>query len=271
MTEGGRARARVSVGIVEDHPITRHGLLAALATAGFGSLMAAESTESLVRMPQVVLCDLSLPPGCRQGAEAVEWLVGHGVQVIAFSAVGTADTQLAALAAGARGFLHKSAGADRIAAAVDAVAASGYWIEPALAGWLLQDLQDGAAPVGEDRRRQLAVLRALAQGDELEDLDRDQYWPAGTSHRVVVEAVAVFRVRDQRHRPSPRELEVIDCIGYRGMSVRRAAAELGMSESTVRTHLQSIKEKYLRLNPSVNPGLTPKAIAILWSSAQPRP
>ena len=267
-----RPRSTLTVGVVEDHPITRQGLLAALAAAGFGAVAAAESVEALPGAPDVVLCDLSLPPGRVQGAAAVEALVGRGCQVIAFSALAGAAAQLGVLAAGARGFVPKASQVPALLDAVDRVAAGGLWVEPQLAGWLLQDVQDagpGAAAGEAGRRAQVSVLAALAQGDRLEEHDRHRHWPPGTSAAVLAEAVAAFRARDGRRRPSPREWEVIDCIGRRGMGVRQSAEALGVSESTVRTHLQAVKEKYLRRDPQAGAALTPKTVATLWAAELP--
>jgi predicted transcriptional regulator len=46
-------------------------------------------------------------------------------------------------------------------------------------------------------------------------------------------------------------------IARRGMTQRRAAAELGISEATVAEHLQNIKETYLRTHPGARADTTP--------------
>lgn len=258
--------SQIHVGVVEDHPVTLRGLAGELIAAGLTRLVVAESTEALTEFPQVVLCDLHLPPGCRQGAEAVRFLVGEGCMVIAFSALATAESQLAALAAGAVGFVPKTAAGNLFRTAVETVARGGHWIRPDLAGWLLEEVRATSSARGQRDQRVEMLLQALAQGDDVQEFERWNRLPAGTARTLMGRVLVEHRARwSCAVAPSPREAEVIDAVARRRMHYRQAAEALGMAESTLKTHLKAIKDKYLRAHPEASPDLTPKSIAILWA------
>lgn len=259
-------RNRLAIGVVEDHPLTRAGIVASLASAGYGAVHTVASTEEFTALPDLVLCDLTLPEGCRQGGDAIAWLADHGAAVVAFSQLASARAQLAAVAAGANGFVHKTAEPQEVVTAIDVVADGGHWIGPQLAGWLLQDVRSHSAPGARDRsHRHEEILRAVAQGDTLTEFEARHRLPAGTGGATLADAIAAYRARSRQYQPSPREREVIDCIAVRGMTAPQTAAHLGVSERTVRTHLESIKDKYRWVDPVAHQRLTPKMAAHLWA------
>ncbi|HYC60443.1 MAG TPA: response regulator transcription factor [Thermoanaerobaculia bacterium] len=108
--------------IVDDHPIVREGLVAALhgkgdieVAGGFGS--AEEGIAAAARLkPDVVILDLELP-----GLSGLEAIVKFAAPVLMLSAYGTDDEIDRALAAGAKGYLLKGAPLDEIERAIAAL------------------------------------------------------------------------------------------------------------------------------------------------------
>ena len=162
-TRGGPPEARVL--LVEDHGAVRRGLELYLTAEGFRVVGAAPDAETALQMaaetnPHVVVVDVLLPG--QSGVELIRRMVAAdpAVRAIAFTAL--ADEQVtAALAAGARGFVHKAAPPERLAAAIRTVAAGGTFL----------DVEHGheeptAAPAGAANLtvREREILFLLSQG-----------------------------------------------------------------------------------------------------------
>jgi two-component system NarL family response regulator len=171
--------------IVDDHPVVREGLVAALARrADFTIAAAYASAEELLASridADVVLLDLELP-----GMSGIEAIPRIPVPVLVLSAY-AADEQLdAVLRAGARGYLLKGASVDEIERAI----------------------------------------RAVARGERALD--------TRIASRVAALADAP--------RLSPRERDVLHLV-VEGQSNKEIAANLGVTERTVKFHVTSIFNK----------------------------
>jgi DNA-binding NarL/FixJ family response regulator len=117
--------------VVDDHPLVRDGLAGLLATLPEVQIVGSASTaeEALAHLeenaPDVVLMDINLPG--TSGVEATRQIatVAPATKVLMVTMVDDDDSVLAALAAGARGYILKEASAEEITAAVATVAAGG--------------------------------------------------------------------------------------------------------------------------------------------------
>jgi DNA-binding NarL/FixJ family response regulator len=114
--------------VVDDHPVVRTGLRAALLGAddievvGEAASVAEAVAECVALSPHVVLMDVQLADG--SGIDATTRLVRArpGTGVLMMTMYGDEDTVRAALAAGARGYLLKGASGPDVIAAVRSVA-----------------------------------------------------------------------------------------------------------------------------------------------------
>jgi DNA-binding NarL/FixJ family response regulator len=159
----------IRIAVVDDHPIVRQGLVAALEDeADFqvvGAAGSAEDALTLVRRvgPEVVLLDLELPG--MSGVDAIPRLLeaSPSTRVLVFTAYDTDERVLSAIRAGAKGYLLKGATAADIARAVRAVASGGSALEPRVAAKLVAAVgaPRGAGPLTSRERE---VLRLVAQG-----------------------------------------------------------------------------------------------------------
>jgi DNA-binding NarL/FixJ family response regulator len=165
------------VAIIDDHPAIREWFTqAAGRSRGLTLLCAKPSVESFdcemrarrrasKPLPEVVLLDLSLAAGHRSGAAGVAALVAAGFAVLVLSASEDGQTVIAALEAGARGYVTKAAPTTEVLAAVRAVAAGNHYISPTLASFLLRASREGRRPVLTDRERQVLALIATGMTD----------------------------------------------------------------------------------------------------------
>src|SRR5262249_56006985 len=108
---------------------------------------AADGEEALAvvarHRPDVVLMDLRMPR--LDGVEATRRLVAGepGVGIVALTTYADDETVIAALQAGARGYLTKDAGADQIRAAIERVAAGEAALDPAVQRHLVAAVAEG--------------------------------------------------------------------------------------------------------------------------------
>jgi DNA-binding NarL/FixJ family response regulator len=162
--------------IADDHPIVRDGLALILATAADIEVVgeAADGEEALRLVerlhPDVLVLDLAMPGV--DGVEAIRRLRanGSGAGILVFTAYDTDDRILAALRAGAAGYLLKGAPREDVFAAIRTVAAGGSLLPPVVATRLLRHVR-GDEPEPEDLTpRQREVLRLLAQGQQNKEI-----------------------------------------------------------------------------------------------------
>ena len=143
--------------IVDDHPIVREGLVAALhgkgdieVVGGFGS--AEEGIAAAGRLkPDVVILDLELP-----GVSGIDAIAQFSVPVLMLTAYGTDDEVERALAAGAKGYLLKGAPLDDLERAIAAVSRGESYLDSRVTAQLLS--RGGRARLTTREREVLRLL-----------------------------------------------------------------------------------------------------------------
>jgi DNA-binding NarL/FixJ family response regulator len=167
--------ARIRVMVVDDHPLWRDAVEHDLAQAGLAVVaVAATGREALARFPaarpEVVVLDLQIP--APDGVEVTAEIVRQdpSVRVLILSASGDHADVLAAVKAGATGYLVKSASREELLTAVRRVAQGDPVFTPGLAGLVLGEFQrmsDEPTP-GRDAQtlteRETEVLKMVAKG-----------------------------------------------------------------------------------------------------------
>ena len=168
---------KITVMVVDDHPIWREGVARDLTEAGFDVVATASTgTEALTRAtavrPRVVVLDLQIP--APTGVEVTARLVKDDptVRVLILSASGEQEDVLEAVKAGSTGYLVKSASRAELLSAVARVAEGDTVFTPGLAGLVLGEyrrLSDtpGSSANPETPRlteRETEVLRLVAKG-----------------------------------------------------------------------------------------------------------
>lgn len=168
----------VRVMVVDDHPMWRDGVARDLAEAGYQVVAAVGEGGQAVRVaaavsPAVVVLDLQLPD--RSGVEVIRGLAGTAPQarVLVLSASGEHQDVLAAVKAGATGYLVKSAGRAEFLDAVARTADGEAVFTAGLAGLVLGEYRrlaagpstgDGGAVAPRLTDRETEVLRLVAKG-----------------------------------------------------------------------------------------------------------
>jgi DNA-binding NarL/FixJ family response regulator len=200
MTFPTDTRALIRVAVIEDHPLYREALLQVLADTGrIDVVAAAGSVEQFLAddPPEelVVVLDLHLPG--RSGPNAIYHLTTLGHRVLVVSAGDERDEVMAALSAGARGYVPKSADAAEIGRAIESVAQGGNYVSPGLAAKLLSTgpaVEQAHLPALSERERE--VLALLAAGERDHDIAEE----LGISVRTVRSHLDRIREKTGRRR-----------------------------------------------------------------------
>lgn len=200
---------RVSVAVVDDHPLFREGVAHTLSSqpdievVGEGATAQEALAIAAERLPDVMLLDVSMPGG---GIHAVRKITTEFpvVKVVMLTVSEDEEDVTAALRSGARGYVLKGVAARELVGIVRAVAAGEVYVTPSLAASLLFELS-GASSSGHgggDGRHQTSLL------DELTERERQ-----------ILERVAA------------------------GDSNKEIGAHLHLSEKTVKHHMTNILQK----------------------------
>jgi NarL family two-component system response regulator LiaR len=200
---------QISVLVVDDHPLMRQALCALLEDEADITVVAeavngAEAvTKALALRPDVTIMDLLIP--VKDGVEAIRAICEDqpGQRILAFSSASEDSRVLAAIQAGAMGYLGKDAQPAEILNAVRAVANGEHSIDREV---MFKILQKSSLPTG------FAGPPPAARKDDL--------WSKLTR----------------------REKEILNLIAD-GLSNRAIAQHLFLSEATVRSHLYHLLNK----------------------------
>ncbi|WP_459968839.1 response regulator [Nocardioides pyridinolyticus] len=154
--------------VVDDHPMWRDAVERDLADAGLDVVaVAANGREAVARFPaarpDVVLLDLQIPEPDGVAVTAAIAQRSPETRVLILSASGEQADVLAAVKAGATGYLVKSASREELVDAVRRVAAGEPVFTPGLAGLVLGEFQRDPeqTPLTE---RETEVLKLVAKG-----------------------------------------------------------------------------------------------------------
>jgi DNA-binding NarL/FixJ family response regulator len=162
------------VAIVDDHPMFRMGLAAAIDEMDgielVGEAQRADQVAAVVDAthPEVVLLDVRLVDG--SGLEVNRWMAAHHplVKVIMLTMSEDHDTVLTALRDGACGYLVKGAGPQRVEHALRAVAAGDVVLDRDLAAAVTELVEvrraDASRPFPQLTEREFGILELLAEG-----------------------------------------------------------------------------------------------------------
>ena len=168
----------IRVVLADDHPLFREGLRFTLEQAD-GILVVAEASDGQEALsaaaehrPDVVVMDLAMPRV--DGLAATARLAESGLHVLVLTFSEEDASVLAAMRAGALGYLRKGADPDQVVSAVRATAAGHAVFGPGIAGRMLEVFADrGRAATSrfpELSRREHEILQHLAGGASTKEI-----------------------------------------------------------------------------------------------------
>ncbi|OPG07903.1 response regulator transcription factor [Microbispora sp. GKU 823] len=236
--------------VVDDQAVVRDGLVLLLGLLPdievVGSASDGEAALRLVagERPDVVLMDLRMPR--MDGVEATRRIRAEfpDTQVVVLTTYTDDESVFAALRAGARGFLTKSADAEEIARAVTTVMNGDAQLDPGVQRRLLNTVTGtgggtGTAPPGE-------TPGPAARPDHRSRFSPRHAREAARARRTPGAGTPDAGTSSGAGTPpgglTPREAEVLRLIA-RGLSNAEIAAALFIGEATVKTHINNLFAK----------------------------
>jgi DNA-binding NarL/FixJ family response regulator len=216
----------IRVVVSDDHPVVRQGLRSLLEAEGFAVVGEASDGDEAVRLVAQTRPDVLLTDLVMPGTDGIE----------AIRRVRAGDVPVGILV------LTSFSGAEQVIPAIQAGAD----------GYLLKDA--GPAALTD-------AIRAVHRGEPMLSPEA----AAVVMARVAADAGPEPAAHPDLDRLTAREREVLAGLG-RGLSNRQLAAELFVSEKTVKTHVSSVLAK-LRLSDRTQAAL----FAVRAGIADPRP
>jgi two-component system nitrate/nitrite response regulator NarL len=173
----GGTDPRVRIVVIDDHTLFRRGIIALLQRESAFQIVgeAADGIEGVKQVklmrPDVVLLDLHMPG--ISGLDAMRTILEEaaGTRVVMLTVSEDADDLVAALKAGALGYLLKNIDSDFLVASVRKAARGESVISGEMTGKLMQELRGGDKPSLSPRERE--ILGHLARGASNKEIARE--------------------------------------------------------------------------------------------------
>ena len=205
----------IRIVVADDHPIVRAGIVGLLDQApGIEVVGEASDGAEAVELaaserPDLVLMDLRMPGVDGASATASIVAAGQGTRVLVLTTYETDDHILAAIEAGASGYLLKAAPQAEILAGIRAVAAGETVLAPSIAAKLVSRVRADAASVAPPALspREREVLALVAAGRSNPEIARDLYIGEATVKTHLLHAFEKLGVND-RTRAVTRAMEL---------------------------------------------------------------
>ena len=199
----------IKVLLVDDHPVVRVGLRTLLSSSpdliivGEAGVGAAALSEAIRRQPRVVLLDMRLREGsgidvCRQLKE-----LDPAPAVLFLTSYGDNASVIAAITAGADGYILKDVEGTDIPAAIRIVAAGGTVLDPVAAGQLATSMRspdkptNGRAKLERLSAQERRVLALVAEGKSNKEAAELLALGEGTVKNYLANAFTKLEVRNR--------------------------------------------------------------------------
>lgn len=166
---------RKQIMVVDDHPMTRAGVAQLIGRQPDWEVCAEASNpaEALERLskskPDLLLTDISMPG--RSGVEFIKDVLAmrEGLPVLVVSMHDEIIYAERAIRAGARGYIMKEAGGDRLIAAIRQVLGGQVYVSPEMSSRILNNLSGGKprssnSPIEKLSDREFEVFQLIGQG-----------------------------------------------------------------------------------------------------------
>lgn len=193
--------------VADDHPLLREGVARSLEESNqFEVVGQGGSADDAVRLsieqtPDLVLLDLSMPGGGVNAARQIAERLPE-VKIVVLTVSEADDDIMAALQAGAKGYILKGVGAAMLVEILRGIADGESYVSPALAGRLLIELRNRdsgaiANPLSSLTNRETEILRLVAQGLSNKEVGRKLDLQEKTVKHHMTRVLSKLQVRNR--------------------------------------------------------------------------
>ncbi|MEX1344762.1 MAG: response regulator transcription factor [Candidatus Limnocylindrales bacterium] len=160
----------IRVAVADDHPMFRAGVVMSLREEE-GIEIVGEAADggaalklAMTEFPDEMLLDINMPGGGLETAQRIA-VACPATHIVMLTVSEDEDDLLAAMKAGASGYVLKGAGAGELAAVIRSVHAGEVYVAPALAWGMLREMRSPrTSPYDELTERERDVLELVAEG-----------------------------------------------------------------------------------------------------------
>jgi len=197
----------IQIVVVDDHPLFRDGVVHTLSAepdievVGQGG-SAAEAVELVQdRLPDLILLDIHMPGGGLQAAQTITTTCPV-TRIVMLTVSEEEDDLLAALKAGARGYVLKGVPVRELVRILHAVCAGESYVSPTLAASLLREMTRPAGaqpadPLSELTAREQQILEGVAGGLSNKEIGQQLFLSEKTVKHYVTNILQKLQVRNR--------------------------------------------------------------------------
>ena len=195
----------IDILVVDDHPLFRQGVVSSLEMDSkfkvVGETSSGEEALELARslLPNVVLLDVSMPGwGGIVTAEKIA-LACPATAIVMLTGTDDKDKLLAALKAGARGYVLKGVSAKELGTVIHAAVAGEIYVSPSIAAEILVTLTQGKAPdpLQELTDREREILGLIGKGMTNREIGEQIFLSEKTIKHYVTNILQKLQVRSR--------------------------------------------------------------------------
>jgi DNA-binding NarL/FixJ family response regulator len=200
---------KIQIVIVDDHPLFRDGVAHTLAAepdieiAAQGASAAEANRQAQDLLPDLILLDINMPGGGLNAAQTIT-ATCPVTRIVVLTVSEEEEDLLAALRAGARGYILKGVPARELIRILRAVCDGESYVTPALAAGLLREMtgaapgaRPAADPLNELTERERQILEGVAGGLSNKEIGQHLHLSEKTVKHYMTNILQKLQVRNR--------------------------------------------------------------------------
>jgi DNA-binding NarL/FixJ family response regulator len=200
---------KIQIVLIDDHPLFREGVAHTLRTEPDLEVVGqGEKAEEAIRLacqllPDLILLDVGIPGGGLHAAQTIATAC-PATKIVMLTASTEEDDLMAALKAGARGYILKGVGARELVDILRSVSTGAGYVTPSLAATLLTEMtghhprpSSPTNPLDELTEREHQILERVAAGLSNKEIGQELHLTEKTVKHYMTNILQKLQVRNR--------------------------------------------------------------------------